>query len=73
MARLGAGGAGGAGEAGEAGGAGEDGRQNFYNPLPYCIRHTERVTERSRGKSRCCLLPIAYCLLPIACSLTNDK
>ncbi|MEQ8996311.1 MAG: hypothetical protein RID53_07375 [Coleofasciculus sp. B1-GNL1-01] len=40
-----------------AGGAGEDGRQNFYSPLPYCIFHTERVTERSRGKSRCYLLP----------------
>ncbi|MEQ9001130.1 MAG: hypothetical protein RID53_32110 [Coleofasciculus sp. B1-GNL1-01] len=63
-------GAGGEGGAGEAGGAG---RQNFYNPLPYCIRHTERVTERSRGKSRCYLLPIAYCLLPIAYCLTNDK
>ncbi|MEQ8380890.1 MAG: hypothetical protein RH949_00795 [Coleofasciculus sp. A1-SPW-01] len=35
-----------------AGGAGEAGRQNFYNPLPYCLRHT----ERSRG--------VAYCLLP---------
>ncbi|EDX78796.1 hypothetical protein MC7420_7449 [Coleofasciculus chthonoplastes PCC 7420] len=54
MLRLGAGGAGGAGGAEGAGGAGEVNSKLY---LTYCIRHTERVTERSRSKSRCSLFP----------------